>query len=320
MLKTTNLLSFRKNYYSAYGEDGIIAKVFDLLKIKKGWCVEFGAWDGIHLSNTYNLVKNKGWKAVLIEADTKRYKELAKNIKEFGSIAINSYIKASGRNSLDSILAKTSIPKNFDLLSIDIDGNDYYVWRGLKKFHPKLVVIEFNPTIPLEVEFVQAHNPKVNQGSSLSAINKLAKSKNYRLIAVTGANALFINKKYLSTIGILNTEPESLWTERKNSLSYIFQLYDGTIVIRGNRFLKWHGINIEDHNVQLVPKVFRHFPPSKVDTLGTLIYLRNWVQIKMGLMRILKLRTKKMISNIKQKIPESIKVCFRELLRTTMKK
>ena len=46
---------YRKNLYSQYGEDGIIAKIFDILDIKSGYVCEFGAWDGIHLSNTYNL-------------------------------------------------------------------------------------------------------------------------------------------------------------------------------------------------------------------------------------------------------------------------
>ena len=75
-------------------------------------------------------------------------------------VAVNRYVSSKGGNSLDNILSKTKIPRNFDVLSIDIDGNDYFVWENLKEYQPKIVCIEFNPTIPNEIEFVQLDNPK----------------------------------------------------------------------------------------------------------------------------------------------------------------
>lgn len=280
MVRPLNLQNFKKNYYSQGGEDGILSKIFNILKIKNGWCVEFGAWDGLHLSNTYNLIKNKHWQGVLIEANKDRYVQLSKNLKDMSVISINSYVEAEGKNSLDQILSKTPIPKEFDLLSVDIDGNDYHVWRNVKKYLPKVVVIEFNSTIPLEVDFVQPYNPKRYQGTSLTAFDKLAKIKGYSLIATTKTNAIFVKNRYLLKLGITNTDPAAIWTERNELLTYFFQLYDGTIIIRGSRNLRWHGIKIEDKNIQLIPKIFRHFPPTFLDTLGSLIYLRNWNQVR----------------------------------------
>jgi hypothetical protein len=64
----TSLSAFARNVTSQCGEDGIIERILSIMTDKDGWCVEFGAWDGKHLSNTYNLIHNKGYSAVLIES------------------------------------------------------------------------------------------------------------------------------------------------------------------------------------------------------------------------------------------------------------
>ena len=76
----TSLLKYSSNVYSQNGEDGVIKEIIKRLSLDKkdkNWCVEFGAWDGIYLSNTFNLVK-QGWEAVYIEGDQKRFKDLLK--------------------------------------------------------------------------------------------------------------------------------------------------------------------------------------------------------------------------------------------------
>jgi hypothetical protein len=97
---------------------------------------------------------------------------------------------------LDQLLSSITIPSNF-LLSIDIDGNDYYAWKAVKIYRPKIVIIEFNPTIPDPVEFIQPCNAKINQGSSLLALCKLAEEKSYHLISTTFTNAFFVDSKFL---------------------------------------------------------------------------------------------------------------------------
>lgn len=275
----TDLIKYRKNYYSQSGEDGVTEEIFKIIGVRKGWCVEFGAWDGIHLSNTYHFIKDKKWHSVLIEANRKRYTQLVNNLKGTSSICINSFVETSGKNSLDNILSKTRIPANFDLLSVDIDGNDYHIWKSLKKYNPKLVIIEFNPTIPIEVEFTQLQDPTAHQGSSLTALIRMAKNKGYELIATTRTNAFFIQKKYLPLFKIPDNSPSAIWTNREKTISYFFQLFDGTIVIQGNRRLLWHGIDIENKNIQILPKIFRHFPPSWFEIAAGLIYIGNWRQI-----------------------------------------
>ena len=102
---------YRKNFFSQNGEDGVIFEILKRLKLKskEKWCCEFGAWDGIHGSNTFNLVKNYNYNAVYIEGDKKKFQDLIKTRKKFKKIEIfNKYISHKNKsvNRLDSILKK----------------------------------------------------------------------------------------------------------------------------------------------------------------------------------------------------------------------
>ena len=99
--------------------------MLSVLNIEKGYCCEFVAWDGKKYSNTFNLIKNSGWFGLLIEGSSKRYDELLLNIRSFDSVkALNMFVALEGENRLDAIFAQNAVPKDFDLLSIDIDGCD----------------------------------------------------------------------------------------------------------------------------------------------------------------------------------------------------
>ena len=85
---------FKKNIYSQNGEDGILEEILIKLNLKKnGWCCEFGAWDGKYCSNTFNLVKNFSYKAIYIEGDENKFKDLKKTESKYPNIyAINKKI------------------------------------------------------------------------------------------------------------------------------------------------------------------------------------------------------------------------------------
>ena len=137
-----------RNVTSQAGEDGIIEKALDVVGVRDRWCVEFGASDGRDWSNTHNLINRHGYSAVLIEADPRRVKQLkARYAGNAGVTPLRAFVGTGSQDGLDAILTPTPIPKNFDFLSVDIDGNDYHVWRAVREYRPKLVCIEFNPTI-----------------------------------------------------------------------------------------------------------------------------------------------------------------------------
>ncbi len=243
------------------GEDGIIAKILSLLPKNDKWCVEFGAWDGVYLSNTHNLIKNKNYSAVLIEGDKSRFKDLQRNYaKNPKAITLNRFVGFNRKDNLDQILKKTPIPTDFDYLCIDIDGNDYHVWKAMTKYKPKVVCIEFNSTVPTEVDFVQPADPSVNQGASLLSLVELGKKKDYELVAVLPINAFFVRSKYFPRLKIKDNRLETLRTVIDNT--YIFMGYDGKIFLHGRKKLPWHGIEIDESKIQPLPIFLRKFPAN----------------------------------------------------------
>ncbi len=248
------LNAYARKVTSQYGEDGIIEKVLEVIGTGDKWCVEFGSWDGRKCSNTYNLIATKGYSAVLIEASAKRFVNLKENFRDNDKvICLNEFVGFEAADNLDVILGRTEIPKDFDVLSIDIDGNDYHVWEAVKVYRPKMLVIEFNPTIPRKVEFVQPRDFRVTQGSSLLSISKLGKSKGYELVAVTKNNGIFVDSKYFGLFGIDDNSLEVMWTD-ESFITHIFCGYDGTIFVRGYGKSPWHLIRLKESKMQILPR------------------------------------------------------------------
>ena len=252
--KNTWLLDFARNNTSQHGEDGIIEKVLEVIGEMDKWCVEFGSWDGMHCSNTYSLIKDKGYAAVLIEGSAKRFKDLLKTFEGNDRVhAMNQFVGFEAADSLNTILAETEMPQNFDLLSIDIDGNDYHVWDALKQYKPKVVVIEFNPTIANSVEFVQPRDMSLGQGSSCLSLTKLAKEKGYELVCCTLGNAIYVDSKYFDKFGIEDNSVEVLRKDQ-SLITHLFCGYEGTVFIRGYGGSPWQQIPFKEKKFQILPR------------------------------------------------------------------
>ena len=209
-MENFNFAKYKHNVYSQNGEDGIIQELLLRLKDKINpdpWCVEFGAWDGIHCSNTFNLVKS-GWNAFYIEGNKERFKDLEKNCSEFKKLICEcKYVEKdfTSKNSLDNILKGKGIPKDFDILSIDIDSFDLEVWESLTNFCPKIVIIEINSRyLPGIIKWHTGRPGNKFGGNSFSATLMVAEDKGYQLICQSG-NMIFIKKEYLKYIN-LNTK------------------------------------------------------------------------------------------------------------------
>ena len=230
-----NLLEFKSNYRSQYGEDGIIKKIFEIIGGPKNkYFVEFGAWDGEFLSNTFNLYKNHNWSGCYIEGDKKKFKELKNRYENINQIENICAFVESGRNknSLSELLKKSKTPKNFDLLSIDIDGNDYNVWKDFKGYDPTLVIIEYNQTIPYNVEYID-HEGESYIGSSCLSLFKLAKQKDYELICCNESNCFFIKKEFYHLFNIDDNSPEKLQIRKE---CYLILNYSGEVVFSNEDF------------------------------------------------------------------------------------
>jgi hypothetical protein len=289
------LNQYAKNIYSQFGEDGIIEKILEKIP-NDNYCVEFGAWDGVHLSNTANLILNKNYSAVLIEADTKKYEELTHNMVGRPVTMVNKYVTFDGEDTLDNILKSTTIPVDFDFLSIDIDGSDYFILESLIHFKPKVICIEFNPTIPNEVDYIQPKDFSISRGSSAKSITALAKTKNYELVSVTTCNLFFIHINYLPNFGLQAGIPLQQIRDDSEFKVYVFTGYDGTILLSKELVMPFHGLKAKDEEYQFLPTYLRrhkedyNFLQHRLFNFFKLCRkIRNpdWVKIKSKLRRLL---------------------------------
>jgi hypothetical protein len=255
--KNQYLLNFRKNIASQFGEDGIIERIFEIIPESNKWCVEFGAWDGKFCSNTYNLIANNAWSGVLIEGNANKIEDLKNTYKGNSKVfPLNKYVHFAGKDILDNILTETPIPQNFDLLSVDIDGNDYHIWKAVTKYRPKVVLIEYNAFIPNDIEFIQPANMKLQQGHSILSITKLANEKGYELICINQENAFFVDKKYFSLFNIEDNSIDEL--KHFKAPLQVFQLYDGTIVFHGSQALYYCNLPVDfNKHFQVLPHYLR---------------------------------------------------------------
>lgn len=166
------LLEFKKNEFSQNGEDGILCRIFELIGTEQRACCEFGAWDGVHLSNTRALLL-KGWSGLLIEGNASKHAQLRANYRENDKVkCINGMIQSA--DDLESALCQNGFVRPLDLLVIDIDGLDYYILEGLK-IRPRVICIEVNAGHSPEAAMVSRELAE-SIGQPLSAVSALGVS------------------------------------------------------------------------------------------------------------------------------------------------
>jgi hypothetical protein len=223
---------FESNITSQNGEDGVLAELFQRIGTTNRQCIEFGAWDGKHLSNTWPLWAEQDWHALLIEGDAVKCADLKRSIIHLPNVkAVCRFVASSGPNSLDVIASENRLPVRPDLLSIDIDGDDLAVFASLNILKPRVVVIEYNPTIPPDVCFQQQTGG--NLGSSALAIESVARQKGYRLAHITTTNLIWVCREDFDKAGI--TEPSIVDDFRRDHLTWVVMSYSGHAFLTRSR-------------------------------------------------------------------------------------
>lgn len=173
---------YEKSITSQWGEDGVLEEIFRRIGTTNKIAVDIGAWDGKHFSNTWNLAANHSWMRILVEKDRERienYEPLPKD---------HSVIQEC--KDIDKLLDfhGNILP---DLLCIDIDGDDYYLWNDTKKYRPRVVVIEYNQTVPPDTKIIQGRGGSF--GASWLALKELGMWKDYILVHTTITNMIFVD-------------------------------------------------------------------------------------------------------------------------------
>jgi len=213
--------------YSQFGEDGILLYIFSLIGATNKKCVETCGGGGY--DNTANLIVNHGWNGLFIEGSEKnirtgqQFYTRCADTKLWPPKLVQAWITAENINGL---LEKQGYTGEIDLLSLDMDGVDYWVWKAIEVISPRVVVLEYNGvwgpevavTVPYRPDFIAENNnlsPLFYQGrrvvntfvgkpiadrvdnyfgASLAAFAKLGKQKGYRLVGCEryGFNAFFV--------------------------------------------------------------------------------------------------------------------------------
>ena len=183
----SDLRAHERSVYSQYGEDGLLARIFERIGVTNRQFVEFGAWDGRHCSNTAHLRIDHGWTGLLMEGDPEHCSELVRQ----------EFVTAE---NVCELFARYRVPRSFDLLSIDIDGNEYWVWKALMGYRPRVVVIEYNiffgVTVSKTMVYDASHawDKSLYHGASLAALRKLGRANGYSLLYTESyaPNAFFV--------------------------------------------------------------------------------------------------------------------------------
>jgi hypothetical protein len=189
--------------YSQCDEDGIIQEIFRRIGNGNRVFVEFGVETGVECNSAKLLME--GWQGLWLDGSSAHVAHIRKNLDTFvrdGRLrVIESFVTAENINAL---LAEGGVTGEIDLLSIDIDRNDYWVWKAIEVVKPRVVIIEYNATLrpPLSLvipyEPMQIWNGSNYFGASLEALVKLGRAKGYRLVgcSVSGANAFFVRDEF----------------------------------------------------------------------------------------------------------------------------
>jgi hypothetical protein len=186
---------YAKQVTSQWGEDGIIEYIVSKIPSIPRIACEFGAWDGVFLSNTYTLWHDKGWRGILIECEKDKAQQIREKFSSYDLKVLERFVKPSGDDALDRIFEKEALPFDIGVLSIDIDSCDYFVWKGLERVDPAVVIIEHNPTIPGYIEYYDPEDERFLLCSA-KALETLGKVKGYKLVCCTLANSIFVKEKF----------------------------------------------------------------------------------------------------------------------------
>jgi hypothetical protein len=197
---------FEFKMFSQNGEDGIITEIFRRIGTTNRQFVEFGASSGDE-NNTVFLLR-QGWKGLWMDGDAaavKRARATFRSEISGGQLTvIEAFITAE---NIEDLFRQGQVPDEFDVLSIDIDRNDYYVWEKIAHYRPRCVVMEYNAGFPPTMSWVVPYDPKAwggnsfgdGNGASLKALEELGTKKGYSLVAcdLCGVNAFFVRNDLL---------------------------------------------------------------------------------------------------------------------------
>jgi hypothetical protein len=210
-LAAMNLEGLHQNefkVYSQWGEDGIIQKLLRHVAIGRKVFIEFGVEDYTESSTRFLLVNNN-WFGLVIDG-SQVHVDYIKRDRIYWQYNLKAECSFVTRDNINGIFRKNGLEGEVGLLSVDIDGNDYWVWEAIDSVMPAIVIVEYNSrlgferavTIPYDPGFVrgQAHHSMIYYGASLNALCLLGNRKGYAFVGCNSAgnNAFFVRRDLMA--------------------------------------------------------------------------------------------------------------------------
>lgn len=239
LMNSTKLNDYEFKIFSQFGDDGIIQYLIKNIEIKNEIFIEFGVGDYLE-SNTRFLMMNNNWSGFVMDGSEEAMNRL-QNQRWYWKYSLTNKAIFIDKDNINGLLKSTGF-SDIGLLHIDLDGNDYHIFKeiNLSKLNPSIIILEYNSvlgnerliTSPYDPGFIRtkAHYSNLFYGASLPALNHEANKKGYSLIGsnLAGNNAYFIRKDLLNEkvkeMSIDLAFKESRFREGRNedfSLSYL---------------------------------------------------------------------------------------------------
>lgn len=210
--RASGLTRFEYRVFSQNGEDGVLAELFRRAGIVgPGSFVEFGVQSGREGSCVF-LADVLGWSGLFMEMDDAPYGALQRKYR--ANARVRTLRAEVTPDSVEDLFARGEVPEEPDVVSIDVDGPDYWIWRALRRFRPRVVVVEYNSSLDPATKLVQPADAPAGwsgtarYGASLGALEALAEEKGYRLAhtELAGVNAFFVR----TDLGVELPPPEAI--------------------------------------------------------------------------------------------------------------
>jgi hypothetical protein len=213
--------------FSQFGDDGIIQYLIARLEIPQGLTsfVEFGVQDYSE-SNTRFLLLNDNWRGLVMDGDKGNIQSIT--VRDmYWRHDLTALCRWIDRDNINAILQESGFSGSIGILSIDIDGNDYWVWQRIEAVQPVIVIAEYNSvfgarqaiTVPYDPAFhrTKAHYSNLYWGASLPALASLARAKGYAFVGsnLAGNNAYFVQESYIGRGGVVALTPEQGYVESR---------------------------------------------------------------------------------------------------------
>jgi len=197
-----DLERFERRVHSQGGEDGVLEALFGLLGTTNRYYVEFGCGDGVQCNTA--ALRRRGWQGLLMDG-----------VSAPGAADAVIHAAWITAENIEALFDQHGVPDEPDLMSIDLDGNDYWVWRAIRR-RPRVIVAEYNANLAADRALTIPYDPQHRwagtdfYGASLLALVQVGREKGYTLVYCTqaGVNAFFVRDDVL---GLPRVDPEALY-------------------------------------------------------------------------------------------------------------